>query len=95
MYILLLAFLSPAAKQNYKALTVTAKIDSIPMAEVDAVFLNAASNSFCIGEVAPCHSSNPDRHFRGGRGVQSVEPFPVWRTPVCGEVFAYVNHRIW
>ena len=52
MYIVPLAFLSPAAKQNYKALTVTAKIDSIPRAEVDAVFLNAASNSFCIGEVS-------------------------------------------
>lgn len=67
MYIVPLAFLSPAAKQNYKALTVTAKIDSISRAKVDAVFLNAASNAFCIGEVALCHSSNRDRHFRGGR----------------------------
>jgi hypothetical protein len=52
VYTVLLAFLSPAAKQNYKALTVTAKIDSISRAEVDAVFLNAASNALCIEEVA-------------------------------------------
>ena len=78
-----------------KALTVTAKIDSIPWAEVDAVFLNAASNAFSIGEVALCHSSNRDRHFRGGRGVQSVEPLRVWRTPICSEEFTYVNHNLW
>jgi hypothetical protein len=42
VYIVLLAFLSPAAEQNYKALTVPAKIDSISRAEVDALFLNAA-----------------------------------------------------
>jgi len=34
-----LAFLSSAAEQNYKAFTVTAKIDSISRTEVDAVFM--------------------------------------------------------
>ena len=95
MYIVLLAMLSPAAKQNYKSLTVAAKIDSITRAKIDAVFQNTASNAFCIGKVALCHSRNRDRHFRGGRGVQSIEPFRVWRASVCGEVFAYVNYCLW
>jgi hypothetical protein len=94
MYIVLLAFLVPPPEQNYKALAVTAKIDPIPRPEVDAVFLNAASNAFCIREVALCYPSHRDRHFRGGRGVQSIKPLRVWGASVCSEIFAYLNREL-
>src|SRR5687768_11311247 len=63
-YVVMLAFLRPAAEQDQQALAIAAKVDSITGAEVDAVFLNPASNALRIGEVPLCHSSNSERHFR-------------------------------
>ena len=91
----LLASFRPTAKQDYQGVSVSAEIDSVAGADIDAILQHATANASHIGQVASLHSgqgrSYPDRCA----GIKTVEPSTERTASPAINVFSEFNHKKW
>lgn len=69
-----LTFLGTATKQDDEYVAVLPKINAVTRPKVDAVFRNALTDRFYIGQIALFHSIQRRRNLGRGYGVESRKP---------------------
>ena len=89
-----LAGLSPTAHQDYQFVTVTAEIDSVAWADVNAVFQYAATDASNVGQIASLHTGECRPHSYRCAHVEIVKPTTERAATAFVDVLSDLDHNI-
>jgi hypothetical protein len=87
-YIFLLAFFGTSAEQDYKSITILAKINTVSRSEIDPAFENALSDTFGRRKITLLHSDESSGDLARGRRIEPIEPFGIRAVAISADILS-------